>query len=60
VGADEEILPRTSFVIEVSYTVMVTHSHISCLWLLHIWASAELMHNLLKMMVIPDSAGDAS
>jgi hypothetical protein len=24
--------------------------------LLHIWASAELMHNLLKMMVIPDSA----
>jgi len=23
-------------------------------------ASAELMHNLLKMMVIPDSAGDAS
>jgi hypothetical protein len=27
---------------------------------LHIWASAELMHNLLKMMVVPDSAGDAS
>ena len=28
--------------------------------LLHIWASAELMHNLLKMMVVADSAGDAS
>jgi hypothetical protein len=28
--------------------------------MLHIWASAELMHNLLKMMVIADSAGDAS
>jgi hypothetical protein len=28
--------------------------------MLHIWASAELMHNLLKMMVVADSAGDAS
>jgi hypothetical protein len=28
--------------------------------LLHIWASAELMHNLFKMMVVADSAGDAS
>jgi hypothetical protein len=25
-----------------------------------LWASAGLMHNLLKMMVVADSAGDAS
>jgi hypothetical protein len=25
-----------------------------------LWASAGLIHNLLKMMVVADSAGDAS